>query len=431
MLRPSTHRLLLLLPTATYRTAAFVEAARRLGVGLTVASERPSTFQHANPGGLVTLDLSDPDRAAAQARAFAREHPLQGVVGVDDDTAVVAAAIAGALGLRGNDVAAARAARDKHEQRTSLAAAGVAVPHFRLVRVDEDPRRLAAGVPYPCVLKPLRLAASRGVIRADTPEGFVAAFERVKRILEQAGCEKRDAASVEWHAYRSILVEDFVPGREVALEGLLVAGELRVLALFDKPDPLDGPYFEETIYVTPSRLPADEQRAVAACAERAAAALGLREGPVHAELRVNGSGPWLIELAARPIGGQCSGALRFEIRETGKGKEETLSLEEIVIRHALGMNLPALEREPQASGVMMIPVPGAGVLREVRGLDQARGQPLVEEIIITAHPGQELVPWPEGARYPGFIFARGRTPEAVEAALRAAHRQLQFVIASD
>src|SRR5437762_7602553 len=431
MLRPSTHRLLLLLPTATYRTAAFVEAARRLGVGLTVASERPSTFQHANPGGLVTLDLSDPDRAAAQARAFAREHPLQGVVGVDDDTAVVAAAIAGALGLRGNDVAAARAARDKHEQRTSLAAAGVAVPHFRLVRVDEDPRRLAAGVPYPCVLKPLRLAASRGVIRADTPEGFVAAFERVKRILEQAGCEKRDEASVEWHAYRSILVEDFVPGREVALEGLLVAGELRVLALFDKPDPLDGPYFEETIYVTPSRLPADEQRAVAACAERAAAALGLREGPVHAELRVNGSGPWLIELAARPIGGQCSGALRFEIRETGKGKEETLSLEEIVIRHALGMNLPALEREPQASGVMMIPVPGAGVLREVRGLDQARGQPLVEEIIITAHPGQELVPWPEGARYPGFIFARGGTPEAVEAALRAAHRQLQFVIASD
>ena len=419
MLRPSTHRLLLLLPTATYRTAAFVDAARRLGVDVTVASERPSTFQHANPGGLVTLDLSDPDRAAAQARAFAREHPLQGVVGVDDDTAVVAAAIAGALGLRGNDVAAARAARDKYEQRTSLVAAGVAVPHFRLVRVDEDPRRLAAAVPYPCVLKPLRLAASRGVIRADTPAQFVDAFGRVKRILEQAGCD------------RSILVEDFVSGREVALEGLLLAGELRVLALFDKPDPLDGPYFEETIYVTPSRLPADEQRAVAACAERAAAALGLREGPVHAELRVNGSGPWLIELAARPIGGRCSGALRFEIRETGKGNGETLSLEEIVIRHALGMNLPALEREPQASGVMMIPVPGAGVLREVRGVDGARGLPLVEEVVITAHPGQELVPWPEGARYPGFIFARGGTPEAVEAALRAAHRQLQFVIASD
>ena len=414
MLRPGTSRLLLLLPTATYRTAAFVEAARRLGVDLTVASERPSTFQDANPRGLLTLDLSDPARAAREARAFAQEHPLQGVVGVDDDTAVVAAAIAATLGLRGNGVAAARAARDKHEQRTLLAAAGVPVPRFTRFGVDDDPRRLATGVSYPCVLKPLRLAASRGVIRVDTPEEFVAAFERVKRILDPVS--------------RSILVEDFVPGREYALEGLLVAGELHMLALFDKPDPLDGPYFEETIYVTPSRLPADGQRAVAACAARAAAALGLREGPVHAELRVNASGPWLIELAARPIGGRCSGALRFEIRETGKGKGETLSLEEIIIRHALGMDLPALEREARASGVMMIPVPGAGVLREVRGVDAARRVPLVEEVVITAHPGQELVPWPEGARYPGFIFARGGTPDAVEAALRAAHQRLQFVL---
>ena len=435
MPRQSVPRLLLLLPTATYRTAAFVEAARRLGVELTVASERPSTFQDANPGGLVTLDLSDPDRAAAQARAFGREHPLQGVVGVDDDTAVVAAAIADRLGLRGNAVVAARAARDKHEQRTLLAAAGVPVPRFTLYRVDDDARQLAAGVSYPCVLKPLRLAASRGVIRADTPEAFVAAFERVRRILERAGSEMRDASvstdlasRIPHPASGSILVEDFVPGPEVALEGLLVAGQLQVLALFDKPDPLDGPYFEETIYVTPSRLPADAQRAVAACAERAAAALGLREGPVHAELRVNSRGPWLIELAARPIGGRCSRALRFEIRERGKGKGETFSLEEIVIRHALGMELPVLERERQASGVMMIPVPGAGVLREVRGVDAARAVPLVEEVAIVAHPGQVLVPWPEGARYPGFIFARGASPKAVETALRTAHRQLQFVL---
>ena len=236
------------------------------------------------------------------------------------------------------------------------------------------------------------------------------------------------ASRIPHPASRSILVEEFVPGPEVALEGLLVAGQLQVLALFDKPDPLDGPYFEETIYVTPSRLPADAQRAVAACAERAAAALGLREGPVHAELRVNSRGPWLIELAARPIGGRCSRALRFEIRERGKGKGETFSLEEIVIRHALGMELPVLERERQASGVMMIPVPGAGVLREVRGVDAARAVPLVEEVAIVAHPGQVLVPWPEGARYPGFIFARGASPEAVETALRAAHRQLQFVL---
>jgi formate-dependent phosphoribosylglycinamide formyltransferase (GAR transformylase) len=413
----SVPRLLLLLPTATYRTAAFVEAARRLGVDLTVASERPSTFQDANPGGLVTLDLSDPERAAAQALAFAREHPLQGVVGVDDDTAIAAAAIAGTLGLRGNDVAAARAARDKYEQRTLLAAADVPVPRFTRYGVEDDARQLAAGVTYPCVLKPLRLAASRGVIRADTPEQFVAAFARVKRILDDAGCE------------RSVLVEDFVPGREYALEGLLVAGELHVLALFDKPDPLDGPYFEETIYVTPSRLPEDTRGRVAACAARAATALGLREGPVHAELRVNSRGPWLIELAARPIGGRCSAALRFGARDSGLGAQ--ISLEEIIIRHALGLELPALERETPASGVMMIPVPGAGVLREVRGVDAARSVPLVEEVVITAHPGQELVPWPEGARYPGFIFARGGTPDAVEAALRAAHQRLQFVIARD
>src|SRR2546423_6537643 len=427
MLRPDAPRLLLLLPTATYRTAAFVEAARRLGVALTVASERPSTFQDANPRGLLTLDLSDPARAAREARAFAEQHPLHGVVGGDDDTAVVAAAIAGELGLVGNDVAAARAARDKHDHRPLLAAAGVPVPRFILYGVDDDPRRLAPGVSYPCVLKPLRLAASRGVIRADTPDAFVAAFQRVRRILKDAGCGMRDAG--EDDASRSILVEDFVPGREYALEGLLVAGRLQLLALFDKPDPLDGPYFEETIYVTPSRLPADQQCAVAACAERAAAALGLREGPVHAELRVNSGGPWVIELAARPIGGRCSGALRFGTGGSGLGT--WASLEEIILRHALGMPIPSLERESQASGVMMIPVPGEGVLREVRGVDAARAVPQVEEVVITAHPGQELVPWPEGARYPGFIFARGETPEAVGAALRAAHGRLQFVLAAD
>ncbi len=418
---PNARRLLLLLPTATYRTAAFVEAARRLGVDLTVASERRSTFQAANPTGLVTLDFSRPDLAAEQARAFASAHALAGVVGVDDHTAVVAAAIAGALGLRGNAVSAAEAARDKHEQRTRLAAAHVPVPRFALHRVDEDPRDFAQRVPYPCVVKPLRLSASRGVIRADTPAQFVAAFERVHRILatpEVAACGE---------PARRILVEEFISGSEYALEGLLVDGDLRVLALFDKPDPLDGPYFEETIYVTPSRLPGDAQRALAECVGRAARALGLTHGPVHAELRHNNRRPWLIELAARPIGGRCSGSLRFEAGEGGKAKRDELSLEEIIIRNALGMPIPALERERLASGVMMIPVPRPGVLREVQGLEAARAVPLVNAIEITAHPGEVLVPWPEGARYPGFIFARGKTPEAVELALRAAHLQLQFV----
>ena len=417
MLRPSP-RLLLLLPTVTYRTVAFVEAARRLGVEVTVASERPSTFERANPTGLVTLDFADPTHAAAQVQAFARAHVVHGVVAVDDDTAVVAAAIAAELGLRGNPVTAARAARDKHQQRQLLAAAGMAVPRFGLLTTATDPESMSRDAAYPCVLKPLRLSASRGVVRADTPAEFVAAFERIKRILEQAGCHP---------ASRSLLVEEFVPGREVAVEGLVTRGVLHVLAIFDKPDPLDGPFFEETIYVTPSRLAPTAQQHIAACAQAAVTALGLREGPIHAEIRHNDGGAWLIELAARPIGGRCSGALRFDTGETGEGKGETLSLEEIIIRHALDMELPTLERERQASGVMMIPVPGAGVLREVRGVDAARAVPLVEEVVITAHPGQTLVPWPEGSRYPGFIFARGETSEAVEAALRAAHARLEFL----
>jgi biotin carboxylase len=418
VLRPSP-RLLLLLPTVTYRTVAFVEAARRLGVDVTVASERPSTFERANPTGLVTLDFTNPTRAAGQARAFAREYAVQGVVGVDDDTAVVAAAIAAELGLRGNPVAAAAAARDKHQQRRQLAAAGVAVPRFALHTTTADPQDVASSAPYPCVLKPLRLSASRGVVRADDPQGFIVAYRRLKAILEQpdvAGCG-------EWAGH--ILVEEFVPGREVAVEGLVTQGVLQVLALFDKPDPLDGPFFEETIYVTPSRLARPAQQAIAACTQAAVTALALREGPIHAEVRHNDRGAWLIELAARPIGGRCSGALRFGTGGSGLGAG--VSLEEIIIRHALGMPIPSIEREPQASGVMMIPVPGAGVLREVRGVKAAGAVPLVECVEITAHAGQALVPWPEGSRYPGFIFARGETSEAVEAALRAAHARLEFL----
>jgi biotin carboxylase len=399
-------RLLLLLPSTTYRTTAFLEAARSIGTDLTVASERPSTLEAANPAGLLTLDFQHPARAAEEVFVFARQHPIDAVVGVDDDSAVVAAAVADRLRLKGNPLAAAVAARDKHRQRQLLAAAHVPVPGFALHQVNEDAHELAKQVVYPCVLKPLRLSASRGVIRADNPAAFVTAHARLAALL--AGCDTE------------FLVEDFVPGYEVALEGLLVNRRLHVLALFDKPDPLDGPFFEETIYVTPSRAPAGVQKSIAQCAERAARALGLAEGPVHAELRYNDRGPWLIELAARPIGGRCSAVLRF-----GDG----VSLEELIIRHALGMPIPSLEREAVAAGVMMIPIPGAGVLREVRGVVESKTVPLVEDVQITAHAGERLVPFPEGSRYPGFIFARGTTPGAVEAALREAHRRLAFVLA--
>jgi biotin carboxylase len=411
-------RLLLLLPSTTYRTAAFVEAARQIGATLTVASEQPSAFEPANPAGLLTLNFDSPGLAVQQALKFARLHPIDGVVGVDDDTAIIAAAIAEQLGLKGNLVYAAQAARDKHRQREMLAAAGVPIPRFALHRIDDDTATLASTTAYPCVLKPLRLSASRGVIRADNPTGFVAAHAQLTAILAEP-----DAARCGDPA-RQFLVEEFIPGAEVALEGLLVNRRLHVLALFDKPDPLNGPFFEETIYVTPSRAPAELQAAIAECAERAADALGLAEGPIHAELRHNERGPWLIELAARPIGGRCSAVLKFGEGGSGKG----VTLEEIILRHALGMPIPSLQRERQAAGVMMIPIPGAGTLQEVRGVAEAKAVPLVEDVQITAHPGERLVPFPEGSRYPGFIFARGETPAAVEAALREAHRRLSFVL---
>ena len=396
----------MLLPSTTYRTAAFLNAARTLGVELTVASEQPSTLEAANPAGLLTIDFKNPAAAAEAVGAFAREHRIDAVVGVDDDSAIVAAAVAERLRLTGNPERAAAAARDKHRQRVLLAAAGVPVPKFELHSLADDPERIAKAIAYPCVLKPLNLSASRGVMRANNPREFVAARERLSKIVcEPAG---------------QFLVEEFIPGYEVALEGLLVNRRLHVLALFDKPDPLDGPFFEETIYLTPSTVPAGLQQSIAQCAERAAKAIGLVEGPVHAELRYNERGPWLIEMAARPIGGRCSAVLRF-----GAG---SVSLEEIILRHALGMPIPSLVRERAAAGVMMIPIPGAGTLKEVRGVAEAKGVPLIEDVQITAHPGEVLVPFPEGSRYPGFIFARGDTPAAVEDALREAHRRLTFVL---
>lgn len=410
----SPRRLLLLIPTTSYRTEDFVAAAERLGVELVVASDRPSTFQEAYPDTLLTLDFADPAKAAATVAELARRRPLDAVVAVDDVTTVVGAAVAEVLGLRASAVAAVAAARNKHRMRQALARAGLPSPPYRLCRLGDDPAAAAREAPYPCVLKPTVLAASRGVIRADTEAEFVAAFRRIEAILRTPEVAALGEGADE------ILVEGFIPGVEVALEGLLQDGRLEVLALFDKPDPLDGPVFEETIYVTPSRLPDATQAAVAGAAEAAAGALGLREGPVHAELRVNAAGPWVVELAPRSIGGLCARTLRF-----GTG----MTLEELILRHALGLPLGPHERERRAAGVMMIPIPAAGVLEEVRGTAEAAAVPGVEAVTLTAHRGQALVPLPEGGRYLGFIFARGDTPGAVEAALREAHRRLAVVLA--
>jgi biotin carboxylase len=406
-------RLLLLLPTRTYRTEDFIDAARTLGVDLVCASEKPSTLEELAPDSLLTLDFADPVAAAARVADWSAERPLTAVVGVDDVTAPAAAAIAERLGLRASAPAAVGATRDKYQMRQCLAAAGVRVPRFRRIALDEQPLRASRGVAYPCVLKPLTLSASRGVIRANTADQFIAAFQRIGALL------RRDDVSVAGDAARYLLAEEYVPGLEVALEGLLTAGELHTLALFDKPDPLEGPFFEETIYVTPSRLPPGVQDAIAKTSAAACAALGLTEGPVHAELRLNDDGPWVLEVAARSIGGLCSRTLRF-----GTG----MSLEEIILRHALGWPIATLEREPRAAGVMMIPIPRAGRLEGVRGVDDARAVPAVDDVVVSAHVGQTLVPLPEGWQYLGFIFARAERPAEVEDALRIAHARLRFDI---
>jgi biotin carboxylase len=410
-------RVLLLLPTTTYRAPDFLAAARSLGLEVTVASEEASALEAANPEGLLTLDFREPAACARRIAAFSREHPVAAVVGVDEETAVAAAAISAVLGLPANPPGAAVAAWHKPTLRRRLSAAGVPTPEHRVFSRDEDVAGAAARVQYPCVLKPTFLAGSRGVIRADDPAGFVAAWRRIVRLLEQP-----DVAERGGKLSREILVEDFVAGSEFAVEGLLRDGVFSLLALFDKPDPLDGPFFEETIYVTPSRLPAAEQKSIGAVVAAGARALGLIEGPVHAEVRHGDGGTWVIELAARSIGGLCSRALRF-----GTG----MSLEEIVLASALRLPLPSLERERHAAGVMMIPIPRAGILREVRGLEAAREVAGVVEVTISAHVGQRLVPLPEGSRYLGFLFSRSETPETAEAALREAHRRLEFVIGSE
>ena len=420
-------RVLLLLPTTTYKTPDFLAAAGKLRIDVTVGSEEPSTFEGKNPEGLLTLEFRDPEACARRALEFAAKTPIGAVVGVDEDTAVVAAVISRALGLPHNPVYAAVAARHKKTMRGLLAEAAVPSPAYRVFDRVDDPREAARRVRFPCVLKPTFLAASRGVIRADDREEFVSAWRRIEKILDDPEVAAKGnvrtalAADRVPSPAREILVEDFVPGREVALEGLLREGKLKVLAVFDKPDPLEGPYFEETIYVTPSRLPEQMQERVAQVTSRGALALWLREGPVHAELRVNEAGPWLIEIAARSIGGLCSRTLRF-----GMG----MSLEELILRHALRMEMPDPEREGRAAGVMMIPTPGGGVLEEVRGLEEARAVPDIEDVTISAHLGQTLVPLPEGSRYLGFIFSRAATPESAEAALREAHRRLEFVVSS-
>lgn len=407
---------MLLLTAHTYRDGPFSEAAERLGIEIVKAIDMPRQLADYWDVSL-GLDFDRPDAAVPPIVAYAAEQPLAAILAVDDSGALLAARASAALGLPHNSVAAAEAARNKYRMRQLLTQAGVASPPFRQFTAGQELAdvavQVAEHVGYPCVVKPLTLSGSRGVIRADDEHELAMAVNRLKKLLDSL---------IAPGASKPFLVERFIPGLEVALEGLLDNGRLHLLALFDKPDPLDGPFFEETIYVTPSRLAPATQAAIVETTAQAAVALGLQTGPVHAELRVNDNGPWIVEIAGRSIGGLCSRALRFDAGDLGT------SLEELILRQACGLPIPSLGREKQASGVMMIPIPAAGLLRRVEGVAEAEAVPGVDDVTITARLHYRIVPLPEGDSYLGFIFARGETPGAVEAALRQAFGRLRFHI---
>ena len=414
-------RVMLVLPTETYRATAFLRAAEELGLDVVVASNEAPTLATLMEGRVLTLDLQRPDESAARAVQFAARWPVDAVVGVDELSVVTAANIAERLGVtHRNPITAVEATRDKRLLRKRLTASGLTQPRVAEIDADADERTLDAAVRragLPCVVKPVDLAASRGVIRADSRVDVDGAVQRVGRLLRSICTDG---------AIPPMIVESYVDGAEIAVEGLLRAGRLEVIALFDKPDPLTGPFFEETIYVTPSRLDAASQRAAIDAVSDAVSSLGLRDGPIHAEVRMGDDDPVVIEVAARSIGGLCSQVIRLVC---GDAPDEVRSLENVILRQACGLPLGAIERFDAASGVFMLPVPDAGVLGQVHGLDRAVSLPGITGVTISVPPGERLTPLPEGDRYLGFIFARGDTPEAVELALRQAELQLSVDLA--
>lgn len=404
-----TPRLLLIAPEASYHTAPFQAAGQRVGVEVMVASEGRFPVVPGRSVGL-RVDFSDSNRSLKLIEELYWKTPFDGVIGTDDGTVELATIVATAFGLPANPPDSAKISRRKDFSRIAQRDAGLRTPWFVSLEVFGGREPLVpAGVSYPCVAKPVTLSASRGVIRANNDQELVAALTRISKIIESAGAEHP----------RVVLIEEYIPGSEFVVEGLLNAGDWHTITIFGKPNPLKGPFFEETIYIAPPDLRPGIEQELIDTARAACAAYGLEHGPVHAECRINEDGVWLIELAPRTIGGKCS-----RILQLGTGQ----ALEDIVILNALGQHA-SVESPAGALGVMMIPVPGPGILRRVEGIEAARCIEHIEEIEIDIKPGQQLVPWPEGSSYPGFIFARGPSEHSVTEALRSAHGALRFVIA--
>jgi biotin carboxylase len=400
--------------TTGYQIRSFADAAAALGVRLVFASDRCDRLDDPWWDQAIPVRFHEEAASVDAVVAACAAAPIDGIVAVGDRPAVLAARIARALGLPGHPPEAAAVSRNKLATREALRAAGLPTPVFFALPIDADPAAVAVDIHYPVVIKPLALSGSRGVARVDTAEAFAVALTRLRELMRS-----RDVRVERDELHGQVLVESFIPGAEYAVEGLLHHGTLQPLAVIDKPDPLDGPFFEETIYRMPSVAPPAVQARIVAAVSAACAAIGLHHGPVHAECRVDAQEVHVLEVAARPIGGLCSRALRFG---------NHVSLEEVLLRHALGEDVSSCVREAAASGVMMIPIPRRGLFRRVEGVEEATAVDGVEAVRITAKPDTMLVPLPEGKSYLGFIFARGAEPHDVDRALREAHARLRFVV---
>lgn len=405
--REAGHVLLLGAP-GSYRLRPFLDAAAGLGVHASTALDMPWELARDGTHGW-GFPFADIEACAPLIGDLHRTQPLNAILAVDDCGSLLAAAASRDLNLPHNAPEAALAASNKHHMRRALARSGLHCPRFLLVTDGMNPLDAVAEVGFPQIIKPLGANGSQGVMRVDTPEELPQAVARLTAIIGSGPDRPRP----------DFLMESYIPGVEVAVEALAHGSELKVLAIFDKPDPLEGPFFEETIYVTPSRLPTGTQEAVHQATQQAAEALGLGFGPIHAEMRINDAGVWILELAGRSIGGLCSRTLRFDAG---------VSLEALILQQACGLPLSLHRNRDTAQGVMMIPIPESGILCAVDGVCNAEAVDLVNDVEITALPGTSLRALPEGNSYLGFIFANGPDPESVEQALRDAHGCLDIRI---
>jgi hypothetical protein len=406
-----------------YQTRSFEEAARRHEVRITYVTDRCHQLEDPWGDHAVAVHFEAPQAAAAAVLEAMRGKGVNGIIALGDRPTVTAAYAARELGVPYNHPAAVEACRSKLRTREVFREAGLPTPWFRAMGLTPLPEPALLQISYPCVLKPVSLSASRGVMRANSHEEFRTGAARLKKLLSSPEIRATRESDLE-----RMLVEGYIAGKEVAVEGLISDGVLRILAIFDKPDSLEGPFFEETIYVTPSRLPDEQQRAIAKCAGECARAIGLTNGPVHAEFRVDDENVWPLEIAARPIGGLCARALRFMDRSAAAGRHDAIGLEELLLRQALQLPVSGWVREAKASAVMMIPVPHSGTLEAVEGEAPARATPGVTELLITARWRDYIEAWPEGSSYLGFIFSSAETPEEAETILRQAHAKLRFVL---